>query len=72
MLSFDNGFARNVVIFGVDNIWSSHTDNQKNNFLVLVEGSTDINDQMILILTLVMQRQMMIVYITMMISVTCM
>ena len=57
MLSFDNGFARNVVIFGVDNISSSHTDNQKNNFLVLVEGPTDINDQMILILTLVMQRQ---------------
>ena len=57
MMSFDNGFARNVVIFGVDNISSSHTDNQKNNFLVLVEGPTDINDQMILILTLVMQRQ---------------
>ena len=57
MLSFDNGFARNVVIFGVDNISSSHTDNQKNNFLVLVEGPTDINDQMILILTLIMQRQ---------------
>ena len=57
MLSFGNGFARNVVIFGVDNISSSHTDNQKNNFLVLVEGPTDINDQMILILTLVMQRQ---------------
>ena len=29
-----------VVIFGVDNIPSSHTDNQKTNLLVLDEGST--------------------------------
>ena len=43
--SFGNGFARNVVIFGVDNSSSSHTDNQKNNFLVLREGPTQgIND----------------------------
>ena len=28
-----NGFARNVVIFGVDNTSSSHTDNEKNNVL---------------------------------------
>ena len=33
-LSFGNDFARNVVIFSVDNISSSHTGNQKNNFLV--------------------------------------
>ena len=26
--------ARNVVIFGVDNSLSFHTDNQKNNFIV--------------------------------------
>ena len=38
---FGNDFARNVVIFGVDNSSSSHTDNQKNNFLVLDEGLTD-------------------------------
>ena len=45
--SFD--FTRNVVIFGVDNSLSSHTDNQKNNFLVLGEGPTDgINDIIIL------------------------
>ena len=43
--SFGNDFARNVVIFGVDNSSSSHTDNRKNDFLVLVEGQADgIND----------------------------
>ena len=35
--SFGNDLARNVVIFGVDNSSSSHTDNRKNNFLVLGE-----------------------------------
>ena len=36
---------RNVTIFGVANSSSSHTDNCKNNFLVLGEGPTDdIND----------------------------
>ena len=35
--SFDNDTARNV-IFCVDNNWSSHADNCKNNFLVLREG----------------------------------
>ena len=34
--SFGNEFARNSIIFGVDNSSSSHTDNHKNNFLVLV------------------------------------
>ena len=38
--SFDNDFARNVAIFGVDNSSSSHSDNRKNNFLVLGEGPT--------------------------------
>ena len=43
--SFGNDFARNVIIFGVDNNSSSHTDNRKNNFLVLGEGpSQGIND----------------------------
>ena len=43
--SFGNDFATNVVIFGVDNSSSSHTDNRKNIFLVLGEGSTQgIND----------------------------
>ena len=37
-------FARNL-FFGVDNSLSSHTDNWKNNFLVLDEGPTDgVND----------------------------
>ena len=42
--SFGYDFARNVVIFGVDHSSSSHTDNRKNNFLVLDDGPTvDIN-----------------------------
>ena len=35
--SFDNDTARNVVIFDVDNISSSHSDNRKNNYLILGE-----------------------------------
>ena len=31
--SFDNDFARNVIIFGVDNSSSSHTNNRKTNLL---------------------------------------
>ena len=38
--SFDNDFPRNVIIFGVDNSSSSHTDNHKNNFLILGEDPT--------------------------------
>ena len=30
--SFDNGIARNVTIFGINNNSSSHDDNRKNNF----------------------------------------
>ena len=32
MWSFGNGFARNIVIFGVANASSSHTNNQKISF----------------------------------------
>ena len=35
---FDNVFASNVKIFGVDNSSFSHSDNHKNNFLILGEG----------------------------------
>ena len=35
-----NDFARNVIIFGVDNSSSSHSDNRKNNFLTLGEDPT--------------------------------
>ena len=38
--SFSNGFARNVIIFGVDNSSASHAENRKNNFLVLGESPT--------------------------------
>ena len=38
--SFDNDFARNVIIFVVDNSSSSHSDNRKNNFLTLGENPT--------------------------------
>ena len=44
-MEFSNHCARNVVTFGVDNSSSSHTDNCKNNVLVLGEWSTDdVND----------------------------
>ena len=38
--SFDNGFTRNVIIFGADNSSSFHSDNRKDNFLILGEGPT--------------------------------
>ena len=38
--SFGYDYVWNVVIFGVDNSSSSHTDNQKNDFLILGEGNT--------------------------------
>ena len=36
--SFDSDFARNVIIFGLDNSSSSHSDNCKNKFLILAQG----------------------------------
>ena len=41
LLKFDNDFARNVIIFGVDNSLSFHCDNRKNDFLVLRERPID-------------------------------
>ena len=38
--SFNDDFARNAIIFGVDNSPSSRTDNLKNDFLILGEGDT--------------------------------
>ena len=38
--NYGNDFARNVVIFGVDDNSSSHANNCKNNILVLGEGDT--------------------------------
>ena len=38
--SFDNDFARNVIIFDVDNSSSILSDNRKNNFLILGKGPT--------------------------------
>ena len=38
--SFGNDYARNIIIFGVNNSSSSHVDNLKNNFLVLGEGDS--------------------------------
>ena len=37
---FNDDFATNVIIFGVDNSSSSHTDNLKNGLLMLGEGDT--------------------------------
>ena len=61
--SFGNNYAGNVLIFGVDNSASSHTDSRKNNFLLLGEGTNfDINGsngaaEKKLVLTLVKQIQ---------------
>ena len=38
--SFDNTTATNVLIFGIDNSSLCHSDNRKNNFLVLSESPT--------------------------------
>ena len=38
--NFGNGFAKNVVIFGIDNSSSSHAETRKSNILVLGEGPT--------------------------------
>ena len=38
---FGNDFVRNVKVFRVDNSSSSHSDNFKNNFLVIGEGPSD-------------------------------
>ena len=32
LCSFGNGFARNAIIFSIDNSLSSHSDKSKNNF----------------------------------------
>ena len=50
--NFGNDYVGNFVAFGIDNSSSSHTDNHKNNFLVLGEGQRKG-----LVLTLVKQRQ---------------
>ena len=38
--SFGNDYSRNFIIFGVDNSSSSHTDNLKNNLIILGKGDT--------------------------------
>ena len=60
--NFRKYFAKNAVIFGIDNSSSSHTDNRKNSLLVLVEVPTDgINRSFeqgkSLVLTLINERQ---------------
>ena len=77
--SFDNDTARNVVIFGVDISSSPHINNLKNDFLVLGERTTEgINGSVgaaekKLVLTLVKQIQnFVLVYIIMVMRVTCM
>ena len=54
--NFGDDFAGNVIIFGVHNSLSSHTDNRRDNFLLLGEGPTyGINK------ALVHQRKMFII-----------
>ena len=38
----NNDTAKNVIIFGIDNSLSSHTDNPKNNFLVLGKEAIEV------------------------------
>ena len=38
--SINNDFARNVIVFGVSDSSTSHSDNRKTNFLILDEGPT--------------------------------
>ena len=74
--NFGNDFARNVIIYGADNNSSSHTDNRKNNFLVLGEGdASGINGTFCALekkfSILVKQRKnFALVYITVMIIIT--
>ena len=74
--SFGDDFARNVMIFGVDSSLPSHSNNCKNNFLVLCEGPTDhinialVQQRKSLILILVKERKnFALVYITMVIII---
>ena len=39
-LSFENYYARSVIIFCVDNNWSSHADNLMHDLLLWGEGDT--------------------------------
>ena len=56
LLSFGNTFARKFVHFGVGISSSSHSDNRKNNFLILDEGSTyDVNG--IILMDLARQKE---------------
>ena len=61
--NFGNELAGNVIIFDFDNSSSPHTDNRKNNFLLLGEGPTDdVNgsidtENKSLVLILLKQRQ---------------
>lgn len=45
LLSFGDDFSRNVEIFGVAIISSSHVDNRKNIFLLLSDGPTALVQQ---------------------------
>ena len=47
--SFDNDFARNVIIFDVDNSSSILSDNRKNNFLILGKGPTYCINELLLL-----------------------
>ena len=54
--SFGDEFARNVVIFRVDNSSSSHSDNYKNNVLVIIMAAL-VQERKSSVLILVKQRQ---------------
>ena len=60
--NFGNEFAKDIVILGVDNSSSCHTNNRKNNLLALGERLVVLMEALVrqrksLVLTLVKQRQ---------------
>ena len=76
--SLNNDTARNVIIFGVNNSLSSHTDNFKNYFLILMKKillvfmKAFVHQKKILILISVKQKNSFVwVYIIIVIIVIC-
>ena len=54
---FDSDFERKVVIFGVDNISSSHTDNRKVREQLMILMAVSVQQRKSLVLILVKQGQ---------------
>ena len=53
-MKFCNDFDRNAIIFGVDNSWSSHTDNRKSKDQLMISMTAAVQHKKI-VFTLVKQ-----------------